>query len=80
MMRARPADPAALLSLAERKALRWYRIHGPTEIFEPGSPSRPMRIHLIRRGWIGISPMRERGDPIRYDITPEGRKQIEDTQ
>jgi hypothetical protein len=70
-------DSAAMLSLAERKALRWYRAHGPAEISVPGSPKRPIRLHLIRLGWVAMSPARHRYDPIKYDITAEGRRVIE---
>jgi hypothetical protein len=73
-------DSAEMLSLAERKALRWYRAHGPAEASAPGAPHYPIRLHLIRRGWVGISPARRRFDPIKYDITPEGRKVIENCQ
>jgi hypothetical protein len=73
-------DNAALVSLAERKALRWYRTHGPAEAAALGAPPRPLRIHLIRRGLLAISPQRHRFDPIKYDITPEGRKVIEHCQ
>lgn len=70
-------DSAEMLSLAERKALRWYRAHGPADISAPGAPKRPIRVHLIRRGWVAVSPARHRYDPIKYDITPEGRKVID---
>jgi hypothetical protein len=75
-VRPRQVDRDAVLSLAERKALRWYRAHGPAEISAPGSPIRPLRLHLIRRGWVAMAP-RNRFDPIRYDITPEGRQTID---
>lgn len=70
-------DSAAMVSLAERKALRWYRRHGPAEIFAQGAPSRRVRLLLIRHGWLAMIPKRHRFDPIKYDITPEGRKVIE---
>jgi hypothetical protein len=73
-------SPADMVSLAERKALRWYRAHGPAEISEPGAPARPVRLLLIRNGWVQITPKRRRFDPITYDITEEGRKVIDQCQ
>lgn len=73
-------DSAAMVSLAERKALRWYRTHGPAGISAPGVPSRPVRVLLIRHGWLQISPKRHRFDPVTYDITPEGRRVIDQCQ
>jgi hypothetical protein len=76
----RPLDNDALITLVEKKALRWYRAHGPAGISDPGSPPRPMRVHLIKRGLLCIDPMRRIGDPITYVITDEGRKVIEQCQ
>lgn len=64
------------LDLAERKALNWYRVHGPAEISAAGSPQRRLRIALIRRGLVCIYPNRRLGGPIRYSITPKGQETL----
>lgn len=62
------------LSLDERKALNWYREHGPADVGAYGSPDKVLRIALARRGLIGIAQNRRRFDPIAYEITERGRE------
>jgi hypothetical protein len=61
------------LDLAGRKGLAFYQRNGPVGLFVPGEPSRRVRIDLLRRGLLCISPLRRLGDPIKYDITERGR-------
>lgn len=60
------------LSLAERKALNWYRVNGPALPNASGAPQTPHRTALVRRGLVQIDPNRKRFDPILYSITERG--------
>lgn len=76
-MRANLPSSEAMVSLAERKALRWYRARGPVSNSEPGAPTRPLRFLLIRKGWVKIAPKRHWFDHVRYEITDAGREVID---
>lgn len=62
------------LSLDERRALSWYRENGPADVYKPNAPDRRLRIALVARGLIQISPSRKRLDPISYEITARGEE------
>jgi hypothetical protein len=66
------SETSERLDLEGRKALSWYRTHGPAGISVAGTPQRRARVALIRRGLLCIHPARKLGDPIRYAITARG--------
>jgi hypothetical protein len=63
--------------VGERKALIWFRIHGPTGRYDRTAPTRSMRLRLLNRGWIELSRKRKRFEPMNYEISEAGRKVLE---
>ena len=70
----------AVPDLAERKALLWYRVNGPSADIRD-MPPLVMRMRLLQRGWIRMSVgMRKRGDPMAFEISDDGRKALDNEQ
>jgi len=65
-------------SVAERKALLWYRVHAPSADYERDQPPLVMRMRLLQRGWIRMAvTARKRGDPMVFEISDDGRKALD---
>lgn len=65
-------------SVAERKALLWFRVNGgPSVEFHRDMPPLAMRLRLLHRGWLRMAQQRKRGDPMTFELSEEGRKAID---
>ena len=66
-------------NVAERKALLWYRVHGPSVEYERDMPPLAMRMRLLQHGWLRMSQQRRRGDPMTFELSDAGRKALDFT-
>lgn len=64
-------------NVAERKALLWYRVYGPSVEPQHDTPKLAMRMRLLQRGWIRMSEQRKRGDPMAFEISDKGREALD---
>jgi hypothetical protein len=64
-------------NVAERKALLWYRVNGPSADYQRDMPPLAMRMRLLHRGWLHMAPTRKRGDPMAFELSDEGKKALD---
>jgi hypothetical protein len=63
------------LSPARAKALEWFEKHGPACLFGKGDPSRLVRMHLEREGYVRPCARTSVGWTY-FEITDKGREAL----